>query len=546
MCKETIKSKHPKGQNQEPHNQEHEQWTRRSFLSTLGIGGASTLLGHSKKSMKLGNLPLIKALLNSESDRVLVILRMKGGNDGLNTIVPLYDFDTYQNVRPTLAHKQADLIPLDSDFAMPNYMSDLEGFWNEGKMKVINNVGYSEPNLSHFTSSEIWAAANENIEDLSTGLMGRYFDEVFPDYFVNPPLYPPMVVVGQSGNLIMKGANANVGISFSTPDSLQRLVETGSFYDVENVPECYYGEQLAIARNLVNSTTQFAIVLKNAYDNASNAVDYHRNLTEDFQLKFASQLAVISRLIKGGLSTKVYMIELDGFDNHEGQADWHPHLMKTIGLSLKNFYQDLEEDSKEDKVLTMTISEFGRRIYENGSQGTDHGAAAPMMLFGGTLHENPLSMLGSKPDLQNPDQHGSLRSDRDFRDVYRAVLEGWLCVDGLLADDLFGKDVSPMGELGITCGNSLPINTTNKKILASHHGYFKGNHLFIEYDIPYKAHVFIECFDIQGRVLGNIKKDTQSQGHHIESIMMKNHGVMIVVYVIHVNGIPHSGKVAFF
>lgn len=544
MSTQNKNHRHVDLKNKLGHQQDHEYWSRRGFLAALGISGIGSILPVKQTMNALKHSPLMRALYGAESDRVLIILRLKGGNDGLNTFVPMYDYDSYRNYRPTVGHKESDLINLTSDYAMPTYMDNFRNFWDDGKMKIVTGVGYEDQNLSHFTSSEIWASANEDLSSGSTGWMGRYFDTEFPDYLLSPPEYPPIIMVGNSGNLVMKGMDTAMGIAFSSPETLNQLVETGTIYNVENVPSCYYGEQLAITRNLVNSTFQYAKLIKESFDKSSTQADYESEVPEDFR-QFAEQMSVIARLIKGGIQTKVFMIELDGFDTHEGQADWHPKLLKTIGFSLQAFYEDLKAQNLDSKVLTMTISEFGRRVYENGSAGTDHGAASPMILIGGELDAAGDTIIGDKSDLTSPDENGNLAYSTDFRTIYRSVLEGWLCVDSDLADELLGTTIGTLPELGLNCNQATAIQdvASNKKII-SHRGFLRANQLVLEYDLPYNANIVTEVTNVSGQVIYR-SKENQGKGHNLQSINLQSGSRGILFYTISVNGNRHSGKVAY-
>ena len=175
-------------------------------------------------------------------------------------------------------------------------------------------------------------------------------------------------------------------------------------------------------------------VIHEAYTSSSNAVEYTGE-------SLGRQLSLVARMIKGGLSTKVYLVTLGGFDTHATQVESHDFLMEQIATNMKSFYEDLEDAGMQDNVLSMTFSEFGRRIEENGSQGTDHGAASPIMFFGPALDGN--GFIGEHPDMQNPDNVGNLAFGIDFRSVYKSVLQDWLCIDPSTLDAVFqGEDLS--------------------------------------------------------------------------------------------------------
>ena len=235
------------------HDQEHATWNRRSFIQALGLAGAgSMMLGGTNVSASAPS-PLSVALSETQNDNILVIIRLKGGNDGLNTIVPLYDYDTYANLRPTIHHQENELLSLSPDFAIPSYMNALESVWGEGNMKVIHGVGYPDQNLSHFRSSDIWASADA-INNEQTGWWGRYFEDLYPDYLINPPQVPAAIQIGSIGNLIFEGTNSNYAFAVANPEQLANIAQTGGLHDVENLPECVYGDQLLFLRAQTNTT----------------------------------------------------------------------------------------------------------------------------------------------------------------------------------------------------------------------------------------------------------------------------------------------------
>ena len=201
--------------NSKKHKAEHSKWGRRGFLKTLGIAGAGAIsFGNSSLSVLNSNF-LTNALTGSISDRSLVLIRLKGGNDGLNTIVPLNHFDTYVNKRPNIHIPKSNLINLSDSFAIPDFMNNLEPLWKDGKMKVVNGVGYENPNGSHFKSSDIWASATDN-KEISTGWLGRYYDEKYLDYLTNPPEKPVAIQIGSRGNLIFNGSKTSVSYTHLT------------------------------------------------------------------------------------------------------------------------------------------------------------------------------------------------------------------------------------------------------------------------------------------------------------------------------------------
>ena len=488
------------------HDQEHATWNRRSFIQALGLAGAgSIMLGGTNVSASAPS-PLSVALSQSENDNILVIIRLKGGNDGLNTIVPLYDYDTYANLRPTIRHQENELLSLSPDFAIPSYMNALESVWGEGNMKIIHGVGYPDQSLSHFRSSDIWASADA-INDEQTGWWGRYFEDLYPDYLINPPEIPPAIQIGSIGNLIFEGTNSNYAFSVADPNQLANIAQTGGLHDVVNLPECVYGDKLLFLRAQTNTTLTYAEVINDAYMASSNQATY---LQDDL----SEQLAIIARMIKGGLGTKVYMVSLGGFDTHANQVNKQRGLHENLASGIKSFYEDLASEGYDDKVLGMTISEFGRRPYENGSNGTDHGTASPTFLFGAGL--NGSGFVGAHPDINASawDNNNNLVPTTDFRDVYASVLTDWFCIDPSVVNTILLNDNYQTLNLGLNC-QGLSIPDFSNVSHFSHVATYRDNRTFIEINMQNTAHVEVKLFNILGQEMASLCNEVLTPGNHI-------------------------------
>lgn len=437
----TSKSKY-QDPNSQAHHEEHEAWSRRTFLQALGIAGAGSFaLAGSQVAAALPT-PVTAALANSSNnDRILVLVRLKGGNDGLNTIVPLNDYGTYASLRPNIALAQNSLYTLDANNGLPDFMSSLQSHWGNGAMKVVHGVGYPNQDLSHFRSSDIWASTAPN-QFLETGWMGRFFENEYPNFVLSPPPIPPAIQIGSLGNLAFEGVQTNYAFSVADPQQLATLAQNGWQHDPLNVPPCTYGDQLSFLRTTTNTTFAYAGVINNAFQASTTQATYANN-------SIAEQFALVARLIKGNLGTKVYMVTLGGFDTHANQATTHARIMQQLSEAVDAFYTDLTAYGNQNEVLTMSISEFGRRVEENGSNGTDHGAAAPMLLFGPGLNGN--GFVGSQPSLTNTDSAGNMIHNIDFRDVYTTVMKEWLCIPTATVDQAMLNGNYTTLNLGFDC-----------------------------------------------------------------------------------------------
>lgn len=517
-----------KDQNQ--HDEEHKYWSRRSFLQALGIAGSGSIMLGSNMLSASAPSPLTAAIANSDTDSILILIRLSGGNDGLSTVIPIQQYDTYANARPNIYIPESKILKLTDDFGVPTYMNALEPLWGEGQFKAVHGVGYENQSLSHFTGSDIYANTDlttTGFTGLDTGWMGRYFEDLYPDYLINPPASPAAIQIGNFGNLIFQGEETNYAFVTSNINQLEEIAQTGQQYSLDPAlfNECMYGDQLKFLRGVANTTYEYAGLIHEAYERGQNQVEYQDN-------GFARQLALLARLIKGNLGTKVYMISLGGFDTHGNQPLAHERLMSTLSIAVNNFYEDLTFTQQDEKVLSMTFSEFGRRIFENGSNGTDHGKAAPTLFFGSGL--NGSAFVGDHPSLDNPNGRGNLEYTMDFRDLYATVLAEWLCVPiPLVEQHLLDHPYNPVN-LGFNCSGVVfdeiaysddpPTPPTPEDPIAEdptpelleaivHKPFYptkEAPHIFL--DMPFTAHVDIQLYNIIGQNVGTIINEIMIQG----------------------------------
>lgn len=516
-------------------HQQHHDSSRRSFLKNLGlVGGASMTLG-SMPLLSAASSSLASALTNLNNDRVLVLIRLKGGNDGLNTIIPTFDYDTYANKRPDIRIGESDIRQLGSRFGMPKLMDDLYPLWQDGKMKVVNSVGYDNQNLSHFRSFDIWDSASDHDEFITSGWLGRYIVNNNPDYQTNPPETPPAVQIGSIGSLTFNDTEqVNLSVAVSQPEELAEIAENGQLHPLTGLPDCYYGEQLGFLRLVTNNTFKYAEVIGEAYQAGKNNVTYTGRLGE--------QLALVARLIKGNLGTKVFMVSIGGFDTHANQPNVHADLLTDIAKGVSDFFADLQSANMDENVLCATFSEFGRRIEQNSSMGTDHGAAAPMMLFGGGLNGN--GVLGKDPDMLDVDRAGNLKYDTDFRQVYATLLENWLCVDPMVVDGVLGRSFQRVN-LGLDC--TTVSNDELPDLVPVQHEvrYADAGSATISYTIPRTMRVRLEVFDLLGRPISLLVNERQVSGTHQAAFTTNGSRLPTGVYVYHIQaeGQMMSGQI---
>lgn len=438
------------------HEKDHSS-SRRGFMKSLGLAaiGAPLMLGSSPIAA-FNASPLLAELNASDCERILVLIRLKGGNDGLNTLIPRGN-DEYYNIRPGLAVQENNLWALNDDFGMHNATQDLQSFWNEGRMKVIHNVGYPNPNYSHFRSSDIWASASDSEVVDNSGWIGRLMEINFPSFIAAPPVTPPALQIGVQTNQIFRGYSNNMALSISNPTEFYQIAQSGQLYDTSTLGDCAPDQELNFVRQTANSAFRYSESIREAYNSGLNQVDYPDNY-------LARQMQIIARLIKGDLGTKVYMVSIDGFDTHADQDYQHTQLLNSLGSSIKAFFDDLAANNQDQNVLGMTFSEFGRTIFENGSNGTDHGTGGPMFLFGPDGMGS--DFVGTPPDLENPGPYGDPEFSVDFRSVYGTLLQDWLCVDPTVADYVLGQQMDIISGL-VPAGNP-PVGSNDVAALLGH------------------------------------------------------------------------------
>lgn len=364
--------------------------------------------------------------------RSLVVVQLSGGNDGLNTVVPYAD-PLYREVRPRLAVPEADLLPLDDTLALNPALAPLKARFDAGQLAVVLGVGYPNPDRSHFRSMDIWHTA-EPATHATEGWLGRYLAGC---------------ACGDHGQATAVSIGQNLPRAFWT-----ETVPVPSFNSLETYrlqPDPYWPTDHDLRRAALEALDARHEALRPYTDflgsqslNALASVDTLQQVGGKWQTPveypdnaFARSLKLIAQVIAGDLGTRLLYVQLGGFDTHANQPNTHQRLLETLASGLDAFQRDLEAMGKADDVLLMTFSEFGRRVHENGSQGTDHGTAEPMFLLGTGLTGG---LYGHQPSLDDLD-NGDLRYQVDFRAVYATVLARWL---GARPEPVLGSSYTPL------------------------------------------------------------------------------------------------------
>lgn len=418
---------------------------RRDFLKFGAKAGAATtalpiMLGGLPVRV-LGRSPLETLLAQSatSNDKILVIVQLAGGNDGLNCVVP-YSDPLYKEYRPTLGYdKTADGLLTLSDhdtLAFTKEMSGMHQLYGDKKMVVLQNVGYPNPDLSHFRGTDIWNTATDASRFANTGWVGRMISILNPDY-------PPTTIAKGSSPLALQFGASLTNMFFSENGGMGIVIntlpeegsETTHLYDPIPVPTTVPYEELEYVRTIEKETEVYSqsIVDRKV---TTNKVTYPTTGTG----RLGSQLAGVAQLIASGFSTKIYLVTQSGYDTHSNQATDQPDLLSELSGCIKAFQDEMEALGMADKVALMTYSEFGRRPQENGS-GTDHGTAAPLFVVGSQVIAG---VRGRNPQLTADSLvNGNLayESNHDFRNIYASIMYEWL-LDGTSTDkDALVKEV---------------------------------------------------------------------------------------------------------
>ncbi len=389
---------------------------RRDFLLQSSLASGALLLPNFLKAFEN------PALNISQTDgKVLVIIQLSGGNDGLNTVVPFRN-DIYYKERKRIAIAADKVLKLSDEQGFHPALQGLKEIFDDGNLSILNGVGYPNPDRSHFRSMDIWHTASDSNEYLNNGWIGRYLD----NYCSGTPW--KAVELDDTLSLSMKGENIK-GIALKNLKQMNSTAKDKFLLQLANTNHLQDEAPVQYLYKTLVETTSSINYLNEKYLLKPTTAAYPTDA-------FGNDLKTVSSLILGGAATSVYYISLGSFDTHVGQPNRQEKLLKQLGDGVKVFMQDMKANNKLNDLLLMTFSEFGRRVSENASNGTDHGTANQMMLMGGGLKQK--GILNAAPDLLDLD-NGDLKFHTDFRQVYATILQQWLNID---AAKVLGKSFS--------------------------------------------------------------------------------------------------------
>ena len=472
-----------------------------SFVNGIGIKAFDS--GHTF----LNNLLLPAA----DNDRVLVLVQLTGGNDGLNTVIPLEYYNNYYNARKNINIKESNVLKLGnaSTVGLHPSMTGLQQLYNDKKLLIAQSVGYPQPSFSHFRATDIWMTASSSNEILNTGWMGRFLDESFPGFpngYPNTTMPDPLAIqIGSITSLSLQGPSQPMGMSISNTTSYFNFLNN----QMDPAPASNAGKELTYIRDIARQTQKYGDVIKTASGKVTQQTTYPTGNS------LGDQLKIVARLIKGGLKTKIYLVSYGGFDTHSAQVvstdtstGTHARLLKTVSDAIKAFQDDLKFLGIEDRVIGMTFSEFGRRILSNASGGTDHGSAAPLFIFGskvngGIIGKTPLIPTAATVNDNVPYQY-------DFRSIYASLLSNWLCVNASTLNKVMLKNFQdlPLTTIG-TCAVLNPVGSS-ENLLTNYPNPFHTS-LSIQFKTE-GGHTLLQVLDGSGKLVKVITEGSFNKG----------------------------------
>lgn len=419
---------------------------RRKFLKD----GLSTTGG----MMLLNGLPLHTNLSNQllqliatgagQNGRIMVFIQLNGGNDGLNTLIPIDQYSPLAAARQNVLIKENKILRLTGTdkTGLHPAMTGMQRLYNDGYISAIQGVSYPNPDFSHFRATDIWLTGADANEYLNTGWVGRFFEKRYtgyPNNYPNSDMPDPLAIqIGSYLSPVLQGNTTQMGLSITDPNSFYQFT-TGTIEPTPNTP---YGHELEFLRFMQQQTNLYFNTVKNAATRGVNQSTLYPAANVN---SLSDQLKIVAKLISGGLKTPVYVVNLDGFDTHASQVlsatetdkGNHAVLLDKLSVAISAFQDDLVRQGLHKNVAGMTFSEFGRRIESNASSGTDHGTAAPVFVFGAAV--NP-GIIGANPVIPaHVDPWDNLPMQHDFRQVYRTVLKDWFELEDPLLNEVFSR-----------------------------------------------------------------------------------------------------------
>ena len=522
---------------------------RRNFIKLTSTASAISLL----PSQVTASLNIAKSFLDCTiSNRKLVLINLAGGNDGLNTIIPINYYDIYSNLRPSIKVPSSGInsyINLDEtldenqQIGLHPSLTGIKNLYDNDLLRIIQSVGYPSQNKSHFASTDIYSTANDGNSwnnGNNSGWIGRFMESYYADLIQNS--YPLGVEIGSKSNSLGFHGESEHGLSVNIngqdPSGFYSLISGMAGEPPNNIPISDYGHELEYIIQTDALSNMYSEAISNSFNNGQNAVSYP-------DTDISNQLKTVARLISGGLESKVYMVKLSGFDTHFGQNQAendilgdHNNLLTKLSSAVAAFMNDLSAMNLKNDVVGLTYSEFGRKAAENGSLGTDHGETAPMFVFGAPVKGG---VSGLNPDLNEANENNGYQIQTvqfDYRDTLGTLLQDYLGADNLALDATFFNNtlnqsfsetkiddlIKSEFSVATNCySNSLTNNNDRKKIFYIINPVY--NNLIIKSKNQEYSSFKYELYDLNSKLVskGNSRiNESISISHLINGIYILN------------------------
>jgi uncharacterized protein (DUF1501 family) len=410
-------------------------------------------------------------------------------------------------------------------------MKGLQSLFNNEKLNIVQSVGYPQPNFSHFRATDIWLSASDSNQTINSGWTGRYLHEEFsnfPSGYPNTIMPDPLAIqIGSFVSPAMQGPAVNMGMAISDPVNFYNLINGIQ----GTAPNTRGGKELTYIRQIAQQTQQYGTVIKAA---AARVTKQFSGYPTGNSL--ADQLKIVARLIAGGLKTRIYMVSLGGFDTHAQQVNstatetgTHANLMQKVSEGIKAFMDDLEFLNSSKRVIGMTFSEFGRRIKSNASGGTDHGAAAPLFVFGHYAQKN---VTGTSPIINlSTGTADNIPMQYDFRSIYASILQQWFCVPETTLENVMLKNFQnlPLIKKSAPCMSSNPdliIANAGKNLISNYPNPFQTS-TTISYE-SLGGHTLIQVFNTEGKLIKTLLDTEMNAGNY--KVTFENEGFRPGIY----------------
>jgi uncharacterized protein (DUF1501 family) len=398
-----------------------------------------------------------KSLIMADIDRVLVLVRMDGGNDGLNTVIPLdqYNILSQESVRKSIIIPENKILKLQNNTLQGFHpsMKEMQEMYNSNELCIVQGVGNPDAVFSHFHSMDMWESNSTKTNFYSSGWMGRYLEATYkdaPNSYPNLCMMDPLAIeIANNASLVTRGTGRNM--SYLANNKFNgKFEDLGEYYNDGNITTNMKNE-LTFIRNQQSNNIAYSNQIVKAYEKGRNTLTYPSSaIPSDFPgqqaTTLSAQLRLVARLLAGGIKTKVFVVSIGNFDNHlnqGGETGWHSLLLKDLSGAIGAFQKDINALGLSQKVLGMTYSEFGRRVASNPT-GTEHGYAAPLFLFGSAVKGGVIGKNINFTNINQINPGTSVPAEFDYRQVYKSVLSDWFGLCSITANSILKRDVDAL------------------------------------------------------------------------------------------------------